>query len=310
MPLDPTIKAILEQMAGKPPGWQLSVEEGRAALLAILPLAGEPEAVAKVENRMIPGPAGEIPVRIYTPQVDQNKKLSVLVFFHGGGWVRGDLNSHDPVCRSLANAAECIIVSVDYRLAPEHKFPAGVEDAFAATQWVGEHAAEFNGDATHIAIGGDSAGGNLAAVVAQLARDKGGPKLVFQLLIYPATGITREFPSYEENGQGYFLTQDSIKYYAKQYFRESSDERSPLFAPLLTEDLEGLPPALVITAEFDPLRDEGKAYADRLKEAGVPTTYSNYEGMIHAFYNMAGVVKKAREAIEESAAALKTAFAQ
>lgn len=311
MPLDSTVKALLDRMveANRPPTWTLTPAEARLNYLALRPLAGEPEALADVRDQKIPGPAGEIPVRIYTPQVEGEKVLPVLVFFHGGGMVIGDLDSHDPVCRSLANAAECIIVAVDYRLGPEHKFPAGVEDAFAATQWVGEHAAELNADPSRIAVGGDSAGGYLAAVVAQLARDKGGPKLVFQLLVYPGVDVTRQrFPSYTENGEGYFLVDKTIVWFQDHYAGANFNEKDPLVSPLWAEDLEGLPPALVITAEFDPLRDEGKAYADRLKEAGVPVTYTNYDGMIHAFYQMAGILKQGRQAIEESAAALKAAF--
>jgi acetyl esterase len=312
MPLDPVVKGLLEQFAamGRPPTWELSPPEARENYLGLIALAGEPEAVAKVEDRPIPGPAGEIPLRIYIPESKPNEALPVLVFFHGGGWVIGDLDSHDPICRMLANRAECVVVSVHYRLAPEHRFPAAVEDAFAATQWVAERADEFNGDASRIAVGGDSAGGNLSAVVSQLARDRGGLKLVFQLLIYPATGTLGQFPSYEENGQGYLLTKDSMLYFYNHYVGESDEAaaQSPLLAPLLTEDLRGLPPALVITAEFDPLRDEGKAYAERLKEAGVAVTYLNYEGMIHAFYQMPGILSQARQAIDESATALRQAF--
>ena len=265
----------------------------------------EPEQVARVENRTIPGPAGEIPVRIYTPQ--GSGPFPALVFFHGGGWVICNLDTHDGTCRSLANGAGCVVVSVDYRLAPEHKFPAAPEDCYAATQWVAKNAAELNVDASHIAIGGDSAGGNLTAVVAQMARDQGDPHLVFQLLIYPATNFRMDTPSIEENATGYFLTKDDMIWFMNHYLNGEEDKTNPLASPMLASDLSNLPPALIITAQYDPLRDEGELYGQKLKEAGVPVTISRYEGVIHGFVGSIPS-DKGKLAEAEASAALRMAF--
>jgi acetyl esterase len=231
------------------------------------------------------------------------------VFFHGGGWVVGDLDTHDSPCRQLAKKAGCVVVSVDYRLAPEHKFPAAVEDGYAATQWVATHAPQVGIDPQRLAVGGDSAGGNLAAVMAQLARDKEGPALVLQLLIYPAVDGAMSFPSVQENGQGYLLTQDSINYYYNHYVPVGIDRRHVLLSPFYAARFTGLPPAHVITAEFDPLRDEGEAYAKKLQDAGVPVTCTRYEGMIHAFFSLEGILDQGKKAIDEAATALRVAFA-
>jgi acetyl esterase len=265
-----------------------------------------PTPVAHVENRMVPGPDGDIPVRLYTPQGPG--PFPVLIFFHGGGWVIGDLETYDELCRTLTNGAECIVVSVDYRLAPEHKFPAGPEDCYAATQWVATHATQLNGDPSRVAIGGDSAGGNLAAVVAQMARDREGPRLVFQLLIYPMTNFTADTPSLKENAEGYLMTAEDIKWFLKQYLNNEEEKKNPLASPMLVTDLSGLPPALIITAEYDPLRDDGELYGERLKEAAVPVTVSRYSGMIHAFVSMAMFLDQGKQAITEICAALQAAF--
>jgi len=309
MPLDPQTKAYLDQMAAlnMPPLSALPPEvirQGIALQYADMP-AGEP--VARVENRTIPGPAGEIPVRIYTPEGEG--PFPILVFFHGGGWVICTLDTHDAPCRSLANGAGCVVVSIDYRLAPEHKFPAAPEDCYAATLWVAEHAAELNGDATRIALGGDSAGGNLAAVVAQMVRDKGGPHLTFQLLIYPATDFTAQTLSKTENATGYFLTTDDMDWFEGHYLQSKEEKLDPMASPLLARDLSNLPPALVITAEYDPLRDEGEQYGQHLQEAGVPAIVRRYDGLIHGFFNTASIIDKAREAVAESAQTLRAAFA-
>lgn len=309
MPLDPQTKAYLDQMEAlnMPPLSALPPEMIRQGIA--LQYANEPvgEPVAKVENRTIPGPAGEIPVRIYTPEGDG--PFPILVFFHGGGWVICTLDTHDAPCRSLANGAGCVVVSVDYRLAPEHKFPAAPEDCYAATLWVAEHAAELNGDATRIAVGGDSAGGNLTAVVAQMVRDQGGPRLTFQLLIYPATDFTAQTLSKTENATGYFLTRDDMDWFEGHYLPSTEEKLNPMASPLLAQDLSNLPPALVITAEYDPLRDEGEQYGQRLQEAGVPVIVRRYDGLIHGFFNTASIIDKAREAVAESAQTLRTAFA-
>jgi len=309
MPLDSQVKAYLDQMAALnvPPltAFQPHVfREMIAAQNANAP-AGEP--VAKVENRTIPGPAGEIPVRIYTPE--GNGPFPVLVFFHGGGWVICTLDTHDGQCRSLANGAGCVVVSVDYRLAPEHKFPAAPEDCYAATCWVAEHAAELNGDASRLAIGGDSAGGNLTAVVAQMARDHNGPRLVFQLLIYPATDFTSQAPSKTENADGYFLTVDDMNWFENHYLNSKADRLNPLASPLLASDLSNLPPALILTAEYDPLRDEGELYGQRLQEAGVSVTVRRYAGLIHGFFGNAAIVDAAARAVAETSQTLREAFA-
>lgn len=308
MPLDPQVQLYLEQMAAlnMPPMSSIPPEiirQSIAAQMATLPVG---EAVARVENRTIPGPAGELPIRIYTPEGDG--PFPILVFFHGGGWVICSLDTHDGQCRSLTNGAGCVVVSIDYRLAPEHKFPAAPQDCYAATKWVAEHAAEINGDASRIALGGDSAGGNLTAVVAQMVRDQGGPNLVFQLLIYPATNFTARNASLEENSQGYGLNSEDRAWYANHYLNSEADTLNPLASPMLAKDLSNLPPALIITAEYDPLRDEGEEYGRLLQKAGVPTTISRYDGMIHGFFGMSDLLDKAKLAIAEASQALRKAF--
>jgi acetyl esterase len=309
MPLDPQAQALLDQMAadGGQPLSSLSVEDSRQAVIAFPQLGGDPERVAQVEDRDLPGPGGGIPVRIYTPE--GSGPFPVLVFFHGGGWVVCDIDTHDPVCRSLARAAECIVVSVDYRLAPEHKFPAAADDCYAATQWVMNNATLINGDPDRVAVGGDSAGGNLAAVVALMARDRGGPPLVFQLLVYPVTDYyTVGTPSYQENADGYFLTRDDMVWFWNHYLNGEADAANPYACPLRAASLAGLPSALVITAEFDPLRDEGEMYAARLRESGVAAALVRYDGMIHGFFSMAGVLEQGRNALALAAAQLRSAF--
>jgi acetyl esterase len=310
MPLDPQARALLDQMAeaGAPPFESLSPEQAREMIVAMRDLAGSPEQVAKVEDSQIPTPDGKIPVRIYTPE--GAGPFPILVYFHGGGWVIGSVDTIDAPCRALANGAGCIVVSVDYRLAPEHKFPAAAEDCYAATKWVADHAAELGGDRERIAIGGDSSGGNLTAVVALMARDRGGPKLVFQLLIYPVTDYNFGTGSYQQNADGYLLTKNAMVWFWNHYLRNEDDGRNPYASPLQARDLSGLPPAFVITAEFDPLRDEGEAYAARLREAGVPVDAKRYDGMIHGFFQMAGVLDQGKQAIADAAAHLKHAFAK
>lgn len=305
MPLDPQAAALLELMKEFPPIVSMEPAAARAASAALRAQV-EPEPVARVENRTVPGPDGDIPVRIYWPEA--SGPLPILVYYHGGGWVIGDLDGSDPVCRAVTNLAECIVVSVDYRLAPEHKFPAAAEDAFACAQWVAENAASLGGDPDRIAVGGDSAGGNLAAVVALMARDQSGPKLVYQLLVYPVTDYDFGTASYAENAEGYLLTTDMMRWFWGHYLRDESDGRSHLASPLAADDLAGLPPAFVMTAEFDPLRDEGEAYAKRLEEAGVPVECIRYDGLIHGFYGMFAAIDRAREALKDSTERLRAAF--
>ena len=311
MSLDPQARALLDaaKASGAPEMWELTPDQARAEYLRRTERVRADVDIYRVEDRQIPGPAQPIKVRIYTPRASkEHSSLPVLVWYHGGGFVIGDLDSHDSACRALANQAECLVVAVDYRLAPEHKFPGAVEDCEAALHWVAAHATELGGDPGRIAVGGDSAGGNLAAVVALLAREKGGPKLCFQLLIYPCVAPEPETPSHHQFAEGYLLTRKTITWFFKQYLRSSKDTRDPRYAPLEEKDLSSLPPALVIVAGFDPLRDEGVDYAKALIDAGNQVTLSNYEGMIHGFYLMGGMLDKANQAIEESAEHLKSAF--
>ena len=306
MPLDPLIKALNDQAAAAPQT-ERTIEGSRAAYDGIIVLSGDPAEMAEVENLTIPGPAGEIPVRIYRPSAEDG--LPVCLYFHGGGFVIGSLESHDPICRELAASANVTIVSVDYRLAPEHAFPAGIEDCWAATQWVAAHGEELRVDASRLAVAGDSAGGNLAAVMTLRARDAGGPSISFQLLIYPATSH-EEFPSRAHpDTQTLFLNLELMRWFWQNYVPENFDPDSPELSPLLAEDLSGLPPALVVTAECDPLRDEGEAYAKRLLEAGVAVEYRQIDAMPHAFFHMAGALPAAKATIAEAAEALGKALA-
>ncbi len=308
MPLDPVAEGFLGQMAaaGGPALHEMEPGFARQAFSVFNTLGGEAENVAKVENRNIPGPAGEIPVRIYTPE--GQAPFPALLMFHGGGWVIGELDVIDVPCRALANRAGCVVVSVDYRLAPEHRFPAAAEDSYAATKWVADNASELGIDADRIAVGGDSAGGNLAAVVAQMARDKGGPKLVYQVLIYPVIDAAMNTASYEENADGYLLTKEGMKWFYKHYTNDEVDPKDPRLSPIHAESFDNLPPAMVITGEFDPLRDEGKAYAEKLKAAGVAVEHNHYDGMIHGFFWLGGVMSQCPQAIDQISAALKGAF--
>lgn len=283
MPLHPDAKAYLDlRLAeGEQPYKNLTVAEARAQSLQMSLLTGPGMSVAHVEDQLIPGPEAEIPVRIYTPSGDG--PFPVLLFFHGGGWVLGNLESADFLCRAVTNAAACLVVSVNYRHAPEHKFPAAADDAYAATVWVAEHAASFNGDPARLAVAGVSAGGNLAAVTCLRAKEQGNPPICYQLLIVPATNFSFDTPSHQENATGYGLTRDNMEWFRDHYLNSPEDEKHPYASPLLAEDLTGLPPAFIVTAEFDPLRDEGEAYAERLRQAGVPVTYTCYKGMIHTF---------------------------
>jgi acetyl esterase len=307
MPLDPQAKQVMEQIAalGLPPNHLVTPAQARINMKS-RPRAAGP-AVAKVEDRRIPGPGPDIPVRLYWPS--GAGPFPILVWFHGGGWVVGDLDTADPTARHLAVGAGCLVVSVDYRLAPENKFPAAADDCYAATAWAAQHAAEIDGDADRLAVGGDSAGGNLAAAVCLMARDRGEPTLAFQLLVYPvmARDFTRE--SYRRNAEGYMLTLDSMRWYWEQYLPSRAEAWHPYAAPLLAPRLEGLPPALVITAEYDPLCDEGEAYVQRLQAAGVPAKCSRYDGMIHGFFGMPAALDKGKQAIAEACAALRQAFA-
>lgn len=308
--LDPQAQALLNQMASADATPPKTIEESRQGYRAVIPLAGEPESVNKVENREISGPAGKIPVRIYTPS--SSKNLPILVYFHGGGFTAGDLDTHDTPLRALANRAGCIIVSVAYRLAPEHPFPAAPEDAYAATKWVAKHAQEIGGDPKRIAVGGDSAGGDLAAVVSLMARDRRGPAIMYQVLLYPDTDLTESTASWMEfaDTNKPIITRDGKLASIAMYVPKDVDIKNPYVSPLYAQDLSKLPPAFVVTGEFDPQRDEGEAYAAKLKQAGVPVVSKRYNGMIHGFFQMAGVLDAGKQVIEETATALKAAFAK
>ena len=306
MPLDHDAQTLLDMVraANRPAFEPVGAAEARLLYLAGRKvLAPEPMPIAETRDLTAPGPAGPIPLRLYRPSADA--VLPVLVFFHGGGWVVGDIETHDTVCRHLANRAECAVVSVDYRLAPEHKFPAAVDDAYAATAWVADNAAALGADPARLAVGGDSAGGNLAAVVCLRARDAGGPQIRYQLLIYPATDAAMRHESIARFAEGYVLTRSTMRWFYEQYLRSPDDAADWRVSPLVAPDLAGLPPALVMTAGYDPLCDEGDAYAERLAGAGVPVEHRRFSGQIHGFVTNGKIIRAAEAALDEAAAALK-----
>lgn len=299
MPVDPAFRPLLELpgMALQPPPAELGAAGLRAALAATPMPPVEKEPVHAVRDLAVPGPGGTINVRLYHPSAAQD--LPLVVFFHGGGFVICDLETHDPLCRSLARASGCAVASVEYRLAPETRFPGPLEDCYAATRWLADHARDIGVDAARLAVCGDSAGGNLAAAVALLARDRGGPNLRHQALIYPVTDLGCDSASSRELAVGYMLTRDMMRWFAECYLGDPSRAADPLASPLKATDLAGLPPATVITAEFDPLRDEGEAYAARLRAAGVPVVARRYLGMLHGFLSMPYVTPVAYHAIAD-----------
>ncbi len=310
MPLDPQVQAIRDQLEREnaPRLYTMSIPAARAAdLAAVRAGAGDAEPVARVANRVIPGPATDLPIRIYWP--DRAGPCPLLVYFFGGGWSLGTIDTCDGVCRQLTNAAGCVTIAAGYRLAPEHKFPAAVHDCHAATSWVASHAAEFGADPARLAVGGDSAGGNLVAAVTLLARDQGGPAIIHQLLVYPNTDYQAENPSMRAGTDPYLFNVTAVEWYWGMYLASSEHGTNPLASPLRAADLAGLPPATVITAEYDPLRDEGEAYAARLADAGVGVELTRYEGMIHGFFTMSGVLDQARNAVMHAARRLSESFA-
>jgi len=308
MPIDPQVRGLLDQLEarGRTPLRELTPDESRQNFLAMSALATRPEPAAPTDDRVVPGPGGDVPVRIYRP--DAAGTLPVVVFAHGGGWVIGDLQSHDGLCQHLAVGTPAVVVAVDYRRAPEHRFPAALDDVEAVVRWVADHAGELGADAGRLAVAGDSAGGNLAAAAARRARDAGGPAIAFQLLLYPVTDLTRSQPSYGENGDGYLLTAEDMRWFIDSYLG-GADPTDPDASPLAAGDLAGLPPALVVTAEFDPLRDEGEAYATRLAAAGVDARTSRFDGMIHGFVSLDALLDGGRRGIAEAVAALRAALA-
>lgn len=311
MTLDPQAKAILDQLAAEdgPALYEMAPAQAREMYGAMAQAMDSLDIpIGAVSDRLITGPSADIPVRVYTP-VAGSGALPVLVWFHGGGWVIGNITTHDTLCRTLANAAGCLVVSVDYRLAPEDPFPAAVDDCYAALQWVQNNASEIGGDANRIAVGGDSAGGNLAAVVALKARNEKGPQICLQLLAYPVTDARMETGSYRAFAEGHLLEAKSMAWFFDQYAPGALDRLQPYLSPLLARTLKNLPPAYIITAGYDVLRDEGKAYAEALEAAGNDVTYVNYEGMVHGFLNMQAVLDTSKTAIKDAAKALEKALA-
>lgn len=298
MAVHPQIQPILEMMSqpGIPP--LETLEPAAARAMMDMPMAGNVEAVAKVENRSIAGPAGDLAVRIYTPEGDGPHRL--VVFFHGGGFVLGTIDTHDALARALTNRADAVVVSVDYRLAPEHPFPAAPEDCYAAVQWVAEQAGQLNARVETLAVAGDSAGGALAAVVCQMSADRGGPAIAYQMLLYPVGDCDFETASYRDNGQGYFLTRPMMEWFWRHYLG-TADAGQPYCAPLRRASLAGLPPASVVTAEYDPLRDEGEAYGQALAAAGIDVHARRWDGMVHGFMSFLDAVDDAREAVAQVA---------
>ena len=315
--LDPQARAFLDEAnaAGGAPPWEVPLERLRAdfdAFMATINIPTEP--VARVEDLGVPGPHGPIPVRIYWPReagadATSAELLPVLLHFHGSGFVLGGLDSHDALCRTLCNQADCIVVAVDYRKAPEHKFPAGIDDCWAATEWAASHAQGLHGDPERMAVFGDSTGGNNAAVVAQRARDAGGSALRLQALVYPLLDMSAESASYETFAQGYNLTAPVMRWFIAQYLRDEANRSDPLASPLLAPDLAGLAPAFVLTVGYDPLRDEALAYCERLRAANVPVEHRDHEDLFHGFWFMGARLEAAPRAHAEVAAALRSAFA-
>lgn len=303
MPLDADTRKVLEllESLGMKDLADLTPEEARN--LQLTPPPAVPTAVGHVAERRIDGPDEPIDLRLYTPESAQSD--GCLVYFHGGGWVIGDLDSHDETCRRLCARAGVQVIAVHYRRAPETTFPGAAEDCYAATAWVAGNAASLGIDPGRIAVGGDSAGANLAAVVALMAQARGGPRLCFQLLIYPVTDADFDTASYRDNAEGYLLSRRAMQWFWDQYVPDLEQRLEPFASPLRAESLEGLPPALVQTAEYDPLRDEGEAYARALEQAGVPVEQQRYDGLIHGFFGMQDTVAAARPALDQAVAALR-----
>jgi acetyl esterase len=309
MPLDHDAEILIKmiQEANRPTFESVGAVAARDLYMAgRKALSPDPMPIAETRDVAIPGSGGPIPARLYRSA--KNGTLPVLVFFHGGGWVVGNIDSHEAMCRHIANRAECAVVSVDYRMGPEHKFPAAVEDCFAATAWTADNGASLGVDPGRLAIGGDSAGGNLAAVVSLLARDKGAPRIAYQVLIYPATDAAMRHDSVARYAEGYVLTRATMRWFYEQYLRTPDDAADWRVSPLLAPDLSRLPPAYVLTAGYDPLCDEGDAYAARLAAAGVPVTHRRFPGQVHGFVTNGRVIRAAETALDEVAAALKSAW--
>jgi acetyl esterase len=307
MPLDPLVKAFLDQMKAVP-GPKMSeagAEVARATFNALMQMVGPRDVpVGKTENLTVPGPAGAIAIRVYSPVAAGGEPMPALLYYHGGGFVIGDIESHDGLCRALASEGGFRVIAVDYRRAPEHKFPAAFDDAFAALAWVQQNAAEIGVDANRIAVGGDSAGGALAAGVAQAAKARGGLTVAAQMLLFPVTQIGAETASLREFAVGYFLEKETLDWFYASYLPPGADRNDPKISPLRAKDLSGLPPAFIMLGGYDPLHDEGVQYADKLRAAGVKVQLADYSDMVHCFIYLQSVLPQAHEALTAAAKAV------
>jgi acetyl esterase len=310
MQLDTHVRNLLDMFAnsGQPKIWELPPADARNMALALTQMVEAKEPIGKIENGSLPGAGGALPFRMYASASIGAEPPACIVYFHGGAWIFGNLDTHDCMCRMLANASGCRVISIDYRLAPEHKFPAGVEDAFAATKWVAAKASDIGVDPAHIVVAGDSAGGNLAAVVCQQAKTE-GPKIALQVLFCPVVDIGAETQSRLDFAEGYFLERPLMTWAGGHYLPSGVDLTDPRLSPLRATDLSGLPPTHIHTAGYDPLRDEAKDYADALERAGVKVRYTCHEHMIHHFYAMAGAIPYAKMALEAAGAEIRAALA-
>ncbi|MBV8798836.1 MAG: alpha/beta hydrolase [Alphaproteobacteria bacterium] len=311
MPLDPVWKAFLDQLMAQPVPklWQLEAAAARGTMAALMEAVGPKDVtIGQIANFSVPVAGGDIPARSYSPIASGSEPQATLVFFHGGGFVIGSIDTHDGLCRLLANGSKCRVISVAYRLAPEHRFPTAVDDAFAAVNWIETNAAQLGVDANRLAVGGDSAGAALAAVISQMARDTGGPALGFQMLLFPVTHIDAQTASRREFAEDYLLDANTLDWFFSQYFAVDADRASPKASPLLAENFKQLPPAYIMIAGFDPLHDEGLAYAEQLRGAGVPVTLRDYPDMVHDFIYLQSVLPQAAEALAAAAKALGEAL--
>jgi acetyl esterase len=307
MPLDPQAKIVIDMIEALGVG-DLTDDTDPNAIRAMMNAAVMPSGIelASVTDRAIPGPAGPVPVRVYRPEGDAPKP--VVVYYHGGGWVLGSLETHDGTCRRLADGADAVVVSVDYRMGPEDRFPGAVDDSYAALEWVATNGAEIGADPSRLVVAGDSAGGNLAAVVSQLAR-AGGPAIRFQLLVYPVTDHEFTSVSMQENAEGYYLTRDAMRWFYDRYLNDAAEGDDPRVSPIRNPDLSGLPPAFVLTAQYDPLRDQGIAYADAMRAAGNDVRMTLYEGLFHGFISMFDLIDAGKAAFDDATAAVVAAVA-
>jgi len=312
MPLDPLVKAFLDQAAAipRPKAWEMPLSASRKGFAGMMSLVGPQDVpVGKIENFKIPGPNGDIRARAYTPIAVGGDAQPVLVYFHGGGFVVGDLNTHDGLCRLFAHEGGFRVIAVEYRLAPEHKWPAPLDDAAAALQWIFDNASTLGVDAGRVAVGGDSAGALLTACLTQLMKKKGGAAIAFQMLLFPSTDLAGHFASMDKFGVGYFLDRQTIEWNNDQLFPKGTDRSSPEISPLRAKNFAGLPPAYIMLAGYDPLHDEGLAYAEKLKEAGVQATVADHPEMVHCFIYLQTVLPQAHDAVAAAAKAVRDALA-